>query len=447
MTENYDVVIVGAGFAGLTAARELCRRGRRVLVLEARDRIGGRTWSTERLGRRLELGGTWVHWSQPHTWAEITRYGLHIEPSPKPDDVYWRAGGTVHRTTRSGYADFVARGQDFLLADAGRYFGRPYEPLTAAGDLTTVDDLSVVDKLAESGLTGEELDLQTGIWAEHFNAPAELCAYTQALRWCAAGGNRHTMDEAASSYRLVEGTGTLAGAIRDDSRAQFRLNTPVHRIEQDAGGAGGAGGAATVTCADGTTARTGQVIVALGLDALDTIEFAPQLPGPVRRAAGEGSASRGLKTWITVRGRVAPFSAYGGADAPLTFVRTEYFDDDTTTLVAFGPRADVLDPNDPDAVGSAVAHFRPDLEVVDVAGHDWTHDAWSGATWPMRQPGQLTSYLAALQQPVGVVRLACSDIANGWAGFIDGAIESGLTVSRAVDASLGAPRGGLRSTG
>ena len=66
---HHDVVVVGAGFAGLTAARELSLRGHSVVVLEARHRIGGRTWTTERLGRTLELGGTWVHWTQPHVWA------------------------------------------------------------------------------------------------------------------------------------------------------------------------------------------------------------------------------------------------------------------------------------------------------------------------------------------------------------------------------------------
>ena len=56
-----DVLVLGAGFAGLTAARELSQRGLSVRVLEARDRIGGRTWFADGLGRGLELGGTWVH--------------------------------------------------------------------------------------------------------------------------------------------------------------------------------------------------------------------------------------------------------------------------------------------------------------------------------------------------------------------------------------------------
>ena len=66
---DVDVVVIGAGFAGLVAARELGRAGLDVLVLEARDRVGGRTWTDHRLGHDLELGGTWVHWVQPHAWA------------------------------------------------------------------------------------------------------------------------------------------------------------------------------------------------------------------------------------------------------------------------------------------------------------------------------------------------------------------------------------------
>lgn len=63
LNDTYDVVVVGAGFAGLTAARDLAATGRhRVLLVEARDRIGGRTWTAKALGEAFEMGGTWVHW-------------------------------------------------------------------------------------------------------------------------------------------------------------------------------------------------------------------------------------------------------------------------------------------------------------------------------------------------------------------------------------------------
>lgn len=85
MHEHVDVVIIGAGFGGLTAARELTQRGRSVVVLEGRDRLGGRTWTDHRLGQDIEMGGTWVHNLQPHVWSELTRYGLRTVASPSPE--------------------------------------------------------------------------------------------------------------------------------------------------------------------------------------------------------------------------------------------------------------------------------------------------------------------------------------------------------------------------
>jgi monoamine oxidase len=61
--KEYDTIVIGAGFAGLIAARELsANNDRSVLLLEARDRIGGRTWTANELGEEIEMGGTWVHW-------------------------------------------------------------------------------------------------------------------------------------------------------------------------------------------------------------------------------------------------------------------------------------------------------------------------------------------------------------------------------------------------
>jgi len=76
---NYDIIVIGGGFAGVTAARETARGGAKTLLLEARDRLGGRTWTHRWNDTDIELGGGWVHWHQPHVWSEITRAGLAVE--------------------------------------------------------------------------------------------------------------------------------------------------------------------------------------------------------------------------------------------------------------------------------------------------------------------------------------------------------------------------------
>lgn len=95
LRQFYDVIVIGGGFTGLSAARDLSNAGKSVLIIEARDRIGGRTWATKSRGHYMEseykqlfayliwlifaVGGTWVYWTQPHVWSELKRYGLDRE--------------------------------------------------------------------------------------------------------------------------------------------------------------------------------------------------------------------------------------------------------------------------------------------------------------------------------------------------------------------------------
>jgi monoamine oxidase len=90
-----DVVVVGGGFAGIAAARDLRTAARRVVVLEARDRIGGRTWYREMPGAGIavEYGGMFFsRATQPRLAAEIERYGLAVTPMAPPDVVSWVRG-------------------------------------------------------------------------------------------------------------------------------------------------------------------------------------------------------------------------------------------------------------------------------------------------------------------------------------------------------------------
>ena len=82
MPFDYDALVIGGGFAGVTAARDLKKNGYSCAILEARNRLGGRTYYAPHGDMHVELGGTWIHWMQPFVWAEVMRYGLAIKETP-----------------------------------------------------------------------------------------------------------------------------------------------------------------------------------------------------------------------------------------------------------------------------------------------------------------------------------------------------------------------------
>jgi monoamine oxidase len=429
MATTTDVVVIGAGFAGLTAARELTAQGRTVTVLEARDRIAGRTWTEHRMGRNLELGGTWVHWVQPHVWAEMTRYGIGPVAGPDFTKAYWWAGGERHEGPAERVLQILDEPNRRLLAQTRELIPLPYQPL-ANPAVKGVDQDSLSARIDALELPEAERELLRAFWSLNFNGQLADAAYTQALRWCAAAsGDWMLMFEACATYKLEGGTAALAQAILADSGAELHLDTAVARVEQDGTGA-------VVTTADGRSWRAQAVISTLPLNALGTVEFSPALSAGKQAAAARGQAGRGAKLWIKVEGRWDRFVAFGAEDWPLHFVQSEYFDEDTTTLVAFGPDGTAVDTADTAAAQAVLEKLVPGIEVLEVTGHNWVEDGFSRSTWPMHYTGYLSENLEELQRPEGRIFLAGSDFANGWGGFIDGAIESGCAVARSVHSFL-----------
>lgn len=424
-----DVAVVGGGIAGLVTARELSRAGLGVVVLEARERLGGRVWTDRRLGRDLEIGGTWMHWVQPHVWAEITRYGLAVTRGPRPEEAYWIAGDQVRTGTLDQFMELIDPGMRRLLADTMTLIPRPDDP-TAAPGLVEADRSCVQDKLDELQLSVDEYHANEAAWVGHFNAPLTDGAFTSALRWTAAtAGSWHLMHEASAVFRLAEGTQALVAAIAADTDADIRTGAEVHRIEHNRE-------RARVYLTDGQAITARRVVLTLPQNILGDLDITPPLNEGKLAASKEKVASRGVKCWIRVRGPINPFFAYSTATQPLSVVRTEYVGADDAVLVGFGADSTRLDPNDRDAIRRALAVWRDDLDVLEVTGHDWMSDPYSRETWLMHRPNQLTRYLTAQQASEGVLHFAGSDIANLWAGFIDGAIETALRAAREIAGEL-----------
>lgn len=430
--ELYDVVVVGAGFAGITAARELSRQGLTVHIVEARDRIGGRTWLDHRLGRDLEIGGTWVHWTQPYVWAELKRYGLDTTPSPGPERAFWWADGRRHEGGPDELLALIGQTNGEFVQDARRYFPEPFRPL-ARDEFKAIDDVSVQDRIREQFPAGAPRDILESFWALNFNGPLENAALTQALRWVAlTNGDWAVNFEACATYKIVGGTAALAAAMFADSRAGIEHGFTVEAVAEDAG-------VVSIRSTDGRTVLARSAIVTVPLHALEAVAFEPPLPAAKAEGFSLGQVSRGAKVWFRLRGEHAPFVALGGADWPLNFFQVEYSLDGDTIAVGFGPDASRIDVEDPAAVQEQLTRLVPGAEVAAVTSHNWVNDPLSGETWPMHRTGYLSTHLPAMQAAHGRVLFAGSDIANGWGGFIDGAIESGMEAANDAASLLANP--------
>ena len=423
---DQDVIVVGGGLAGLTAARELQKAGRRVLILEGRDRLGGRVFTSEFAGTEVELGGAFVHWFQPHVFAEMTRYGISHEIPPEPARWSYWSQGRVHVSTVAELMPRMTELCERCFPDARTTLPLPHQPLALAEAVASLDHLSMQDRIDQSHFTPEERDLLNPLFSTACSAPCSDGALTAMMRWFSLPGwSFGLMLEAVGVFPIR--TADLVEALLADARADVLLSTPVVAIEQR-------DERLTVTARSGEAFSAPAVVVAIPLNTLGAIDFSPPLAPEKWAEADRGQASRGLKVWAHVRGDLEPFFTMAPDDHPMTFLVTErVLADGRQLVVAFGPDAERLPPGDESAVRTAFAQFLPSgVEILGVVGHDWWTDEFARGTWSVLRPGQLSGALGALQAPHGSVVFAGSDFADGWNGFMDGAIESGLRAARSV---------------
>jgi pseudooxynicotine oxidase len=108
-------------------------------------------------------------------------------------------------------------------------------------------------------------------------------------------------------------------------------------------------------------------------------------------------------------------------------------------MIGFGRDAEACDATDLAAVQRQLDEILPGYEALAATAHDWLADEFSRGTWAIHRPGWYTRHHAEMQKPEGRLFFAGSDLANGWSGFMDGAIESGLRSAAAL-LPLVAPR-------
>ena len=427
----YDAIVIGAGFAGLTAARDLSDEGKRVLVLEARDRIGGRTFydKLEGLDQKVEKGGTWfVPAVQPSIAREIDRYQLPLTTSPTPENVSWFFGNALQQGGQPFPEEEIGaleRAVVLAIIDAKRItFG---DPLEAQG----LEDLDVpfTAWLDKHEITGYVREIFTSYGAALcFGAGPDAVSALHVISWVAGCGNSAWGLFTAPSTKFAKGTASLYNAMAEE--LEIRTSSPVTQVDQS-------GDTVRVTIAGGEVVEGRTGVVAIPLNTWKDVEFSPSLSESKQSFTAEELAGQAVKIWVQVRNAPTYFASLGW-NTPLQWLSTEFENDEGSIQCGFAISATELDVTSRESVERAVHAYIPEAEVVNWWSEDYIGSPYSRGTWTAFRPGQITRLAADSRAPEGRLAFATADVAIGFSGWIDGAIESGSAAAKQVLTTLGA---------
>jgi len=445
------VVVVGAGLAGLSAARRLVERGRAVVVLEARHRVGGRVVNAAtREGTVVEMGGQWIGPTQDRALALARDLGLELFPTYNDGENLVADRGSLRR-----YRGAIPALPPPVLADIGQAQFRldrmaravPLdEPWTArraqSWDAQTVETWIRRNVRTRSG---REM-LRLGVRAVFAGEPRDL-SLLHFLFYSHSGGlldSLFNVEGGAQEQRVVGGSQLLATRLADRLGDSVRLGVPVRRIAHDRDGVTVEGAA--------TSVRARAVVVSVPPLLAGRIDYDPALPAARQQLTQRmpmGSVIKCMAVYGEPFWRAAGLSGQAtdtAGPAQLTFDNSPP-DGSPGVLLAFveGTHARHLSRRSAaerrEEVTDGLARlFGPRAATPEeFLELDWSAEAWTGGCYGAHlAPGVLSDFGPALRARVGRVHWAGTEAATVWAGYMDGAVRSGERVAAEVHEALAA---------
>ncbi|HKP89374.1 MAG TPA: flavin monoamine oxidase family protein [Thermoleophilaceae bacterium] len=448
-TRDADAVVVGAGLAGLAAARELRSKGIEPIVVEARDRVGGRTLN-EPLGdgQVVEVGGQWIGPTQDRMAALARDVGVGTFPTHVAGERLIEFDGRL-----------------------SRYSGRI--PKIGAGVLADVQQAQLkLDRLARKvpldapwrAPRAERLDSQTfwswmrrnvytrggrtlieiateAVWAAE---PAEI-SLLHMLFYIHSAGSFDLLVETeggAQQDRFVGGSQLVSIRLAEELGDAVELSAPVRRIEHSGDG--------VVVHADGLEVRARRAIVAVPPALCGRIAYDPPLPGyrdQLTQRMPQGSVIKCMAVYDTPFWREQGLSGEATSDvgpAKLIFDNTPP-SGTPGVLVGFLEGARAREYGRMRAPERRAAVLRGIERLYGPRAGDpsrfiersWADEEWTrGCYGCYLTPGGWTSYGDALRAPIGPLHWAGAETAEAWCGYMDGAVSSGERAAREALAAM-----------
>jgi monoamine oxidase len=438
MTEILDTVVIGAGWAGVCAARDLKDRGEKVVILEASDHVGGRTFGRTFPGLNVhaDLGGAWINRDiQPLMRREVARYGVPLKLDKPAQSVAFRIGGVVRPLpVPAAQLGDLERAMTHLATASKRIAPSRSVLNQSLADL----DVSADEFFAPLNLPEETLEFIHAMLPMYTGAHMSRCSMLNIVVQAAAFGQSAFGFYDALTERFVYGPESLLKAIVEQDCLDLRLSTKVARIEQT-------DDQVTVRTVDGERFEARTCIVAIPTNVIRHVEFGPELSADKQAALATNHVGRCHKIIIHARNLPKhPFAC--GTGAIQSLITSTENADGTSVLIAFASEdIEPIDPTDLGQVEKAVQSFYPDAEVIATESHNWNEDPLFDGTWRWDLPGRALDFIRVMNQPEGRVVFAGTDIDDSvWRTWMEGALNSSQQAVNAVSVMLrdGVPQKG-----
>lgn len=437
--ETCDVCVIGAGFSGLMAASKIHSQGKSVVVVEARDRIGGRTWTenVDGKGLILDVGGQWIGPTQHRVNSLVKQYKLQTFATHDTGENAIEIDGKVIR-----YTGTIPKLNPVALADLGVAMARldslaktvAINAPWATPNAGSLDGVSLAHWIEKNTWTRTAADVLWGGLQMIFSTPPARISLLHALyviHVCDGLDSLLGVTGGAQQDRFLLGTKSLADKLAAPFIRRIILNSPVKAITQ------------TTTDIDVISAhariKSKRVIVAIAPTLQTGIDFSPMLPYDrevINRSMPMGAVIKVLTIYPS------PFWRAMGLSGQGVFPKSSVFSTFDNCL-----------PNRSEGIlvsfviGDAAARIQTlsaserrqrvlsDLEKIFGSQvknpilyneHIWAHEPWSrGAFFGNFPTGILTAHGKSFWEPFGRIHWASTETARSWMGYIEGALESG----------------------